>query len=49
MSEQAAAGSIRNVVFFPPGVSHAIYNSRLTDLTFIVVTAPLDDAEPDSA
>ena len=35
-----------DVVFVPPGVRHAIYNTGLTDLTFIVVTAPPEDAEP---
>lgn len=33
-----------DVVFVPPGVTHAIYNTGLTDLTFIVVTSPPDDA-----
>ena len=33
-----------DVVFVPPGVTHAIYNTGLSDLTFIVVTAPPDDA-----
>ena len=37
-----------DVVFVPPGVTHAIYNTGLTDLTFIVVTAPPDDA-PESS
>jgi mannose-6-phosphate isomerase-like protein (cupin superfamily) len=35
-----------DVVFVPPGVQHAIYNTGLTDLTFIVVTSPPEDAEP---
>ena len=34
--------------FVPPGVRHAIYNTGLSDLTFIVVTAPPEDAEPGS-
>ena len=38
-----------DVIFVPPGVRHAIYNTGLSDLTFIVVTSPPDDAEPDSA
>ena len=38
-----------DVVFVPPGVRHAIYNTGLADLTFIVVTAPPDDIEPGSA
>jgi mannose-6-phosphate isomerase-like protein (cupin superfamily) len=35
-----------DVVFVPPGVRHAIYNTGLSDLTFIVVTAPPEDVEP---
>jgi mannose-6-phosphate isomerase-like protein (cupin superfamily) len=38
-----------DVVFVPPGVMHAIYNSGLTDLTFIVVTSPPDDMESSPA
>jgi len=33
-----------DVIFVPPGVKHAIYNTGLTDLTFIVVTSPPQDA-----
>jgi quercetin dioxygenase-like cupin family protein len=29
-----------DVIFLPPGVEHAIYNSGLEDLTFLVVTSP---------
>ena len=32
-----------DVMFIPPGVEHGITNSGLTDLTFIVVTTPIDD------
>ena len=32
-----------DVVFIPPGVSHSIRNDGLTDLTFIVVTTPVED------
>ena len=32
-----------DVIFIPPGVRHAIYNSGLTDLVFLVVTAPVRD------
>jgi mannose-6-phosphate isomerase-like protein (cupin superfamily) len=32
-----------DVVYIPPGVAHAIYNSGLTDLTFIVATTPVSD------
>ena len=32
-----------DVIFIPPGVEHAIYNSGMTDLRFIVVTSPADE------
>ena len=32
-----------DVVFIPPGVRHSICNNGLTDLTFIVVTTPVED------
>ncbi|WP_417670412.1 cupin domain-containing protein [Roseibium sp.] len=32
-----------DVIFLPPGTWHAIQNSGLGDLTFIVVTTPLTD------
>src|SRR5919199_2351456 len=32
-----------DVIFIPPGVRHSIRNDGLTDLTFIVVTAPVED------
>lgn len=32
-----------DVVFLPPGVPHSIQNTGLGDLTFIVVTTPVDD------
>ena len=32
-----------DVVFIPPGVEHGITNTGLTDLTFIVVTTPIED------
>ena len=35
-----------DVIFIPPGVEHAIYNSGLTDLVFIVVTSPASDEDP---
>jgi mannose-6-phosphate isomerase-like protein (cupin superfamily) len=31
------------VIFLPPGVPHSITNNGLTDLTFIVVTTPVED------
>ena len=33
-----------DVIFLPPGVAHSIVNNGLTDLTFIVVTTPVEDA-----
>ena len=33
-----------DVIFLPPGVAHAIENTGLGDLTFIVVTTPVVDA-----
>ena len=38
-----------DVIFVPPGVRHAIYNTGLADLTFIVVTSPPDDEDSASA
>ena len=38
-----------DVIFVPPGITHAIYNTGLADLTFIVVTSPPDDIAPGSA
>jgi quercetin dioxygenase-like cupin family protein len=36
-----------DVIFIPPGIEHAIYNSGLVDLVFLVVTSPpSDDPEP---
>jgi mannose-6-phosphate isomerase-like protein (cupin superfamily) len=32
-----------DVVFIPPGIRHAIYNTGLTDLVFLVVTSPVVD------
>lgn len=33
-----------DVIFIPPGVEHGITNTGLGDLTFIVVTTPIEDA-----
>jgi mannose-6-phosphate isomerase-like protein (cupin superfamily) len=33
-----------DVIFIPPGVEHAIYNTGMVDLRFVVVTSPADDA-----
>ncbi len=32
-----------DVIFIPPGITHAVYNTGLTDLLFTVVTTPVDD------
>jgi len=32
-----------DVIFIPPGVPHSICNNGITDLTFIVVTTPVED------
>ena len=32
-----------DVIFVPPGVSHALYNTGLLDLVFLVITSPPDD------
>ena len=32
-----------DMVFIPPGVEHALYNSGLADLVFLVVTTPASD------
>jgi quercetin dioxygenase-like cupin family protein len=32
-----------DVIFIPPGIPHSIVNNGLTDLTFIVVTTPVED------
>jgi len=34
-----------DVIFIPPGVQHALYNTGLVPLTFIVVTSPVSDEE----
>lgn len=35
-----------DAISVPPDVEHAIYNSGLTDLVFLVVTSPTSDDEP---
>ncbi|TCK29206.1 cupin domain [Ancylobacter aquaticus] len=35
------------VIFLPPGVEHAIYNTGMVDLKFVVVTTPPDDTAPE--
>jgi mannose-6-phosphate isomerase-like protein (cupin superfamily) len=32
-------------IFLPPGVEHAISNSGLVDLVFLVITSPVTDDE----
>ena len=41
---------VRNhdIGFVPPGERHAIYNTGLADLTFIIVTSPPEDADDPS-
>jgi quercetin dioxygenase-like cupin family protein len=34
-----------DVIFIPPGLAHSITNNGLTDLTFVVVTTPVEDRE----
>ena len=35
-----------DVVYLPPGAAHAIQNSGLVDLIFLVVTSPVTDEAP---
>ena len=35
-----------DVVFLPPGIEHAISNTGLVDLVFLVVTSPVTDDAP---
>ncbi len=35
-----------DVIFLPPGVPHALTNSGLCDLIFLVVTSPVTDEAP---
>ena len=32
-----------DVIFIPPGIEHALYNTGLTDLVFLVITTPIED------
>jgi len=32
-----------DVIFIPPGTQHAIHNTGLSDLVFLVITSPPDD------
>ena len=32
-----------DIIFIPPGTRHAIYNTGMTDLKFVVVTSPADE------
>lgn len=45
MELDGAAQVVRrhDVIFIPPGIEHAIHNTGLVDLVFIVVTTPPDD------
>ena len=33
-----------DIVFIPPGVEHAMFNTGMVDLRFVVATSPPDDA-----
>jgi quercetin dioxygenase-like cupin family protein len=35
-----------DVIYLPPGISHAIQNSGLGDLVFLVITSPVTDDGP---
>lgn len=35
-----------DVIYLPPGVEHAIHNTGVVDLIFIVATSPVTDEEP---
>ena len=35
-----------DVIYLPPGTMHAIQNSGLVDLVFLVVTSPVTDEGP---
>jgi mannose-6-phosphate isomerase-like protein (cupin superfamily) len=35
-----------DVIYLPPGVPHAMTNTGLVDLVFIVATSPVTDEEP---
>jgi hypothetical protein len=48
IGRQASGRAPPRCGFRDPGVTHAIYNTVLTDLTFIVVTAPPEDAKESS-
>jgi mannose-6-phosphate isomerase-like protein (cupin superfamily) len=37
-----------DIIFLPPGVRHAISNTGLTDLVFLVITSPVSDGEQPS-
>jgi len=32
-----------DVIFIPPGTEHALYNTGMTDIKFVVVTSPADE------
>ena len=40
-----ARGCKHDFIFLPPGVEHAISNSGLVDLVFLVITSPVTDDE----
>lgn len=43
IGEQRRVVRRHDVIFIPPGIAHKITNNGLGDLTFIVVTTPVED------
>ena len=43
MDGERTVGRRDGVIFIPPGIEHAIYNTGMGDLRFMVVTSPPDD------
>jgi len=43
IGERAQVVRRHDVVFLPPGIPHAISNTGLVDLVFLVVTSPVSD------
>ena len=44
MGDQRRVVRRHDVIFIPPGTQHAIHNTGLVDLVFLVITSPPDDA-----
>ncbi|HTC12560.1 MAG TPA: cupin domain-containing protein [Acetobacteraceae bacterium] len=43
IADTKRVGRKHDVIFLPPGVPHALSNTGLTDLVFLVITAPVND------